>query len=186
MTGAARSRSYASRPRGHAGAALIRRPAPQRPDLPDESYVFNDVDHAAALFTSRRGLHLYAPGQPTVTASRSGWQSGGRQPAVAAASGHSAHCFAFFTLMGPATSSCLELPVRRSITQFTHTFPRLGWHGTFVDPRNLDEVRAAIGPRTRLIFTRAWPTPRRGCGLERWPPSPRGRHPLVVDTRSQP
>jgi O-acetylhomoserine (thiol)-lyase len=46
-----------------------------------------------------------------------------------------------------------------SITQFTHTFPRLGWHGTFVDPRNLDEVRAAITPRTRLIFTESLANP---------------------------
>jgi O-acetylhomoserine (thiol)-lyase len=46
-----------------------------------------------------------------------------------------------------------------SITQFTHTFPRLGWHGTFVDPRDLAEVRAAIKPTTRLVFTESLANP---------------------------
>ena len=164
MTAAAKPRSYGIETRAvHAGAE----PEPVTgarnvPIFQTTAYVFHDADHAAALFNLETPGYIYTRlGNPTVSALEARVASlEGGTAAVAAASGHSAQLLAFYTLMSPGD----EFVASRflyggSITQFTHTFPRLGWHGTFVDPRNLDEVRAAITPRTKLIFTESLANP---------------------------
>ncbi|MGD0861270.1 MAG: O-acetylhomoserine aminocarboxypropyltransferase [Candidatus Limnocylindrales bacterium] len=164
MTAPARSRSYGIETRAvHAGAA----PDPVTgarnvPIYQTTSYVFHDADHAAALFNLETAGYIYTRlGNPTVSALEERVASlEGGTAAVAAASGHSAQLLAFYTLMGPGDEFVASRYLYGgSITQFTHTFPRLGWHGTFVDPRNPDEVRAAITPRTRLIFTESLANP---------------------------
>ena len=164
MTAPSHSHSYGIETRAvHAGAA----PEPitgarNVPIFQTTSYVFHDADHAASLFNLEAEGYIYTRlGNPTVTALEERVASlEGGSAAVATASGHSAQLLAFFTLMGPGdefvASSFLY---GGSITQFTHTFPRLGWHGTFVDPRDFDDVRAAITPRTRLIFTESLANP---------------------------
>ncbi len=126
------------------------------------SYVFRNADHAAALFNLDEPGYIYTRlGNPTVAAleARVAALEGGTA-AVAAASGHAAQFLAFFTLMGPGDHFVASrFLYGGSITQFGHTFARLGWHATFVDPRNLDEVRAAITPRTRLVFTESLANP---------------------------
>jgi O-acetylhomoserine (thiol)-lyase len=164
MTAAAKPRSYGIETRAvHAGAE----PEPVTgarnvPIFQTTAYVFHNADHAAALFNLETPGYIYTRlGNPTVSALEARVASlEGGTAAVAAASGHSAQLLAFYTLMSPGD----EFVASRflyggSITQFTHTFPRLGWHGTFVDPRNLDEVRAAITPRTKLIFTESLANP---------------------------
>ena len=126
------------------------------------AYVFDDADHAASLFNLQTFGYIYSRiTNPTVAAleERVASLEGGRG-AVACASGHAAQLLAFYTLLGPGD----EFVASRflyggSITQFSHTFPRLGWHGTFVDPRNPAAVRAAITPRTKLIFTESLANP---------------------------
>ena len=126
------------------------------------AYVFDDADHAASLFNLQTFGYIYSRiTNPTVAAleERVASLEGGRG-AVACASGHAAQLLAFYTLLGPGD----EFVASRflyggSITQFSHTFPRLGWHGTFVDPRDPAAVRAAITPRTRLIFTESLANP---------------------------
>lgn len=126
------------------------------------AYVFEDADHAASLFNLQTFGYIYSRiTNPTVAAleERVASLEGGRG-AVACASGHAAQLLAFYTLLGPGD----EFVASRflyggSITQFTHTFPRLGWHGRFVDPRDLEAVRAAITPKTRLIFTESLANP---------------------------
>ena len=164
MTAPSLPRSYGIETRAvHAGAE----PEPVTgarnvPIFQTTAYVFHDADHAAALFNLETPGYVYTRmGNPTVSALEARVASlEGGTAAVAAASGHSAQLLAFYTLMSPGD----EFVASRflyggSITQFTHTFPRLGWHGTFVDPRNLDEVRAAITPRTKLIFTESLANP---------------------------
>jgi O-acetylhomoserine (thiol)-lyase len=164
MTAPSRPRSYGIETRAvHAGAE----PEPVTgarnvPIFQTTAYVFHDADHAAALFNLETPGYVYTRmGNPTVSALEARVASlEGGTAAVAAASGHSAQLLAFYTLMSPGD----EFVASRflyggSITQFTHTFPRLGWHGTFVDPRNPDEVRAAITPRTKLIFTESLANP---------------------------
>ena len=153
MTTADRSHDYGIETRAvHAGAA----PEPVTgarnvPIFQTPSYVFDDADHAASLFNLQTFGYVYTRlGNPTVAAleERVGSLEGGRA-AVATATGHSAQLLAFFTLLEPGDHFVASrFLYGGSITQFTHTFPRLGWHGTFVDPRNLDEVRAAITPTT--------------------------------------
>jgi O-acetylhomoserine (thiol)-lyase len=164
MTAPARSRSLGIETRAvHAGA--VPDPVTGARNVPiyqTTSYVFHDADHAAALFNLEAEGYIYTRlGNPTVAALEARVASlEGGTAAVATASGHSAQLLAFFTLMGPGDDFVASrFLYGGSITQFTHTFPRLGWHGTFVDPRNLDEVRAAITPRTRLIFTESLANP---------------------------
>jgi O-acetylhomoserine (thiol)-lyase len=147
----------------HAGAA----PDPTTgarnvPIFQTTSYVFRNADHAAALFNLEEPGYIYTRlGNPTVAAleTRVAALEGGTA-AVAAASGHAAQFLTFFTLMTPGDHFVASrFLYGGSITQFSATFPRLGWHGTLVDTRNMDEVRAAITPRTKLLFTESIANP---------------------------
>jgi O-acetylhomoserine (thiol)-lyase len=126
------------------------------------SYVFDDVDHAASLFNLQTFGYIYSRiGNPTVAAleERVASLEGGRA-AVAAASGHAAQLLAFYTLMGPGDEFVASRYLYGgSLTQFSHTFPRLGWKGVLVDPADLDAVRASITDRTRLIFVESVSNP---------------------------
>jgi len=164
MTAPASSRSYGIETRAvHAGAV----PDPTTgarnvPIFQTTSYVFKDADQAAALFNLEADGYIYTRlGNPTVSALEARVASlEGGTAAVAAASGHAAQFLAFFTLMSPGDHFVASrFLYGGSITQFSHTFPRLGWHGTLVDPNDLDEVRAAITPRTKLIFTESLANP---------------------------
>jgi O-acetylhomoserine (thiol)-lyase len=164
MTAPASPRSYGIETRAvHAGA--VPDPTTGARNVPiyqTTSYVFHDADHAAALFNLETPGYIYTRlGNPTVAALEARVASlEGGTAAVAAASGHAAQMLAFFTLMGPGDHFVASrFLYGGSITQFSHTFPRLGWHGTFVDPGNLDEVRAAIMPTTKLIFTESLANP---------------------------
>ena len=164
MTASAKPHPYGFETRAvHAGAV----PDPTTgarnvPIFQTTSYVFKDADHAAALFNLETEGYIYTRlGNPTVAALESRVASlEGGTAAVAAASGHAAQFLAFYTLMGPGDHFVASRYLYGgSITQFTHTFPRLGWNGTFVDPGNLGEVRAAITPQTKLIFTESLANP---------------------------
>jgi O-acetylhomoserine (thiol)-lyase len=164
MPATPKSRSYGIETRAvHAGA--VPDPTTGARNVPiyqTTSYVFHDADHAAALFNLETPGYIYTRlGNPTVAALEARVASlEGGTAAVAAASGHAAQMLAFFTLMGPGDHFVASrFLYGGSITQFSHTFPRLGWHGTFVDPGNLDEVRAAITPTTKLIFTESLANP---------------------------
>jgi O-acetylhomoserine (thiol)-lyase len=164
MTAPDRQRSYGIETRAvHAGAV----PDPTTgarnvPIFQTTSYVFKDADHAAALFNLETEGYIYTRlGNPTVAALEARVASlEGGTAAVAAASGHAVQFLAFYTLMGPGDHFVASRYLYGgSITQFTHTFPRLGWHGTFVDPGDLGAVRAAITPATKLIFTESLANP---------------------------
>jgi O-acetylhomoserine (thiol)-lyase len=126
------------------------------------SYVFEDVDHAASLFDLATFGYIYSRiTNPTVAAleGRVASLEGGRA-AVAVSSGHAAQLVAFFTLLEPGDHFVASrFLYGGSLTQFTHTFPKLGWQSTLVDPRDEAAVRAAITPRTKLIFTESLSNP---------------------------
>lgn len=140
----------------HAGAPPEPRTGARNvPIYQTTSYAFYDADHAASLFNLQDFGFIYSRiGNPTVAAleERVASLEGGRA-AVACASGHAAQLMAFFTLLEPGDDFVASRNLYGgSITQFGHTFPRLGWSCTFVDPRDLDAVRAAVGPRTKALF----------------------------------
>jgi O-acetylhomoserine (thiol)-lyase len=127
------------------------------------SYVFDDVDHAAALFNLQTFGYIYSRiTNPTVAALEEKVASleGGRG-AVACASGHAAQMLAFYTLLDPGDHVVAARQLYGgSLTQLRHTFKRLGWSATFVDATDLDGVAAAITPRTKAIFVESLANPR--------------------------
>ena len=126
------------------------------------SYVFDDADHAAALFNLQTFGYIYSRiTNPTVAAleERVAALEGGRA-AVAAASGHAAQLLTFYTLLDPGD----EIVAARqlyggSLTQFRHTFRRLGWSAQVVDAADPDAFRRAIGPRTKALFVESLANP---------------------------
>ena len=125
------------------------------------SYVFEDVEHASALFNLATFGFIYSRiTNPTVAAleERVASLEGGRA-AVAAASGHAAQFLAFFTLLEPGDEFVASKNLYGgSLTQFGHSFKRLGWTCRFCEP-TAQAFRAALAPRTKAIFLEALANP---------------------------
>jgi O-acetylhomoserine (thiol)-lyase len=147
----------------HAGA----RPDPvtgarATPIYQTTSYVFDDVDHAASLFNLQTFGYIYSRlTNPTVAVleERIANLEDGRA-AVACASGHAAQFIAFFTLLEPGDHIVASKYLYGgSITQFTKSFPRIGWTTTLVEPNDLGAVEAAIQDNTKVIFVEALANP---------------------------
>lgn len=119
------------------------------------SYVFKDSEQAASLFNMERPGHAYARlSNPTtavfeerIAALEDG--VGG----IATASGQAALHLAIVTLMDAGShivSSSAIYGGSHNILQYT--LPRFGIETTFVSPRDIDGIRNAIQPNTRMIF----------------------------------
>ncbi len=119
------------------------------------AYVFDDADHAASLFNLQTFGYIYSRiTNPTVAVleERLATLEGGRG-AVACASGHAAQVLAFFTLLEPGDEFLASRNLYGgSITQFTHTFRKLGWTAHLVDPTDPENFRQAMTPRCKAIF----------------------------------
>jgi len=119
------------------------------------SYVFDDTDHAAALYNLERPGHIYTRlSNPTVAVmeERVAALEGGIG-AVATASGMAAIFLAIATLMdkgGHIVSSGSLYGGTHNL--FSYTLPRFGITTTFVNPRDPDAFKAAITEDTRLVF----------------------------------
>ena len=119
------------------------------------SFVFEDADHAAALFNLEAAGHIYSRiSNPTVAVleERIAALEGG-VGALCTASGQAALHMAVVTLLESgghvvASSSLYG----GSTNMFQYTLPRFGITASFVDPRDHDGMKAAIRPETRLIF----------------------------------
>jgi O-acetylhomoserine (thiol)-lyase len=119
------------------------------------SYVFQDADHAAALFNLERPGHLYTRiSNPTtaVLEERLAALEGG-VGAVATASGMAALHLAIATLLNAGDHIVASASLYGgTINLLTHTLPRFGITTTFVKPRDHDGIAAAIKPNTRLAI----------------------------------
>ncbi len=126
------------------------------------SYVFDDVDHAASLFNLHTFGYIYSRlTNPTVSVleERLAALEGGRA-AVCAASGHAAQFLAFFTLLEPGDHFVASRNLYGgSLTQFGLSFKKLGWSCSFVDPRDPDNFRQAIGENTKALFIESLANP---------------------------
>ena len=119
------------------------------------SFVFPDSDFAAGLFNIERAGHVYSRlSNPTnaVLEERIAALEGG-SGALSVASGQAAMHLAITTILSAGD----HIVASRSLYGGSHnlleyTLPRFGIHTTFVNARNLEEVRAAIRPETRLVF----------------------------------
>jgi O-acetylhomoserine (thiol)-lyase len=160
------------------------------------SFVFDDADHAAALFNLERTGHIYSRiSNPTVAVfeERIAALEGG-VGAVATASGQAALHLAVATLMGSGGHIVASRAVYGgSVNLLGLTLPRFGINTTWVDPQDTEGFALAIRPETRLIFTEVIGNPgldvvdlnhahlmAPGHGLRRQAADPLREHPIVV------
>ncbi|MGB6081620.1 MAG: O-acetylhomoserine aminocarboxypropyltransferase [Xanthobacteraceae bacterium] len=119
------------------------------------SFMFQDADHAAALFNLERPGHIYSRiSNPTVSVleERIAALEGG-VGAVCTASGMAALHLAIATLVSAGEHIVASSSLYGgSINILTHTLPRFGITTTFVNPRDHDGMRAAIKDNTRLVI----------------------------------
>ena len=119
------------------------------------SYVFQDADHAAALFNLERAGHIYTRiSNPTIAVLEerlAALENG--VGAVATASGMAAMHLAIATLLNAGDHIVASASLYGgTINLLAHTLPRFGITTTFVKPRDLEAFRAAIKPNTRLVI----------------------------------
>jgi len=126
------------------------------------SYVFDNVDQAAARFNLHTFGHVYGRlSNPTVCVleERIANLEGGRA-ACCAASGHAAQFLTFFTLLEPGDEFVAARNLYGgSITQFGLSFKKLGWTCHFVDPTDPENFRRALTPKCKVIFLEALANP---------------------------
>jgi O-acetylhomoserine (thiol)-lyase len=119
------------------------------------SYVFQDTDHAAALFNLERAGHIYTRiSNPTtaVLEERLAALEGG-VGAVATASGQAAMHLAIATLLSAGNHIVASASLYGgTINLLAQTLPRFGIRTTFVKPRDLDGLAAALQSNTRLVI----------------------------------
>src|SRR5688500_5077373 len=126
------------------------------------SFVFEDVDHAAALFNLEVFGNIYSRiGNPTqaVLEERIAALEGGTA-ALAVASGHAAQALVFHVLLQPGDEfvSARQL-YGGSINQFTQSFKKFDWHVRFADTDDAESFRAALTPKTKAIFVESIANP---------------------------
>jgi len=119
------------------------------------SYVFQDADHAAALFNLERAGHIYTRiSNPTIAVLEerlAALENG--VGAVCTASGMAALHLAIATLLNAGDHIVASASLYGgTINLLTHTLPRFGITTTFVKPRDLDGIKAAIKPNTKLVI----------------------------------
>ena len=140
----------------HAGAAPD--PATGARSVPiyqTTSFVFDDADHAAALFNLQQPGFIYSRlTNPTVSVleERIAALEGGRG-ATATASGHAAQILALFPLMAPGMEVIAANKLYGgSINQMGHSYKKFGWQAVFADPDEPESFRRALSDETRAIF----------------------------------
>ena len=119
------------------------------------AYVFEDADHAAALFNLQVFGNIYSRiMNPTnsVLEERIAALEGGRA-ALAVSSGHAAQLIAFHPLMNPGDEFVAAKQLYGgSITQFKNSFSKFDWHVKFADGQKPDTFKALITDKTRALY----------------------------------
>ncbi len=150
------------------------------------SYVFDDADTAAQLFELKQYGNIYTRiGNPTTAVFEERLASlENATGAVAVASGMAAQFVALMTLLSPGDEIVASSHLYGgTVTQFTHTFRKLGLTVCFVDPTRLEHWEQAIGPRTRALYGETIGNPR-GSVLDLEPLAQLAAHhgiPLIID-----
>ncbi len=119
------------------------------------SYVFDNAEYAAQLFELKQYGNIYTRINNPTTAvfeERIASLENGTG-AVATASGMAAQFVALMTLLEPGDEIVASAHLYGgTVTQFTHTFKKLGVKVHFVEPTELDAWAAAISPKTRALY----------------------------------
>src|SRR5437764_15295604 len=119
------------------------------------SFVFQDTDHAAALFNLERAGHIHTrtsnPTRAVLEERLAALEAG--VGAVCTASGMAAMHLAIATLLGAGDHIVSSASLYGgTINLLAHTLPRFGISTTFVKPRDLAAFRASIRPNTKLVI----------------------------------
>ncbi|MET3599952.1 O-acetylhomoserine aminocarboxypropyltransferase [Martelella mangrovi] len=147
----------------HAGAAPDSATnARATPIYQTTSYVFNDSDHAAALFGLQEFGNIYTRITNPTTAvleERVAALEGG-SAAVAVASGHAAQLLTFHMLMQPGDNF---VAARRlyggSVNQFGHAFENFGWSVRWADSGDIASFAAQIDENTKAVYIESLANP---------------------------
>ena len=127
----------------------------QVPIYQTTSYLFDDVDHAAALFNLEQGGHIYSRiSNPTVQVleERVSALEGGTA-ALATASGMSAIFITIMTLCSAGDHIVASSQLYGgTFNLFRLTLPKFGIKTTFVKPRDTEGFKKAIQKNTKCIF----------------------------------
>lgn len=119
------------------------------------SYVFDDTEFAAQLFELRQYGNIYTRINNPTTAvfeERVASLENGTG-ALATASGMAAQFIAIMTLLQPGDELVASSHLYGgTVSQFTHTFKKLGIQVHFVDPTQIDHWAAAITPKTKALY----------------------------------
>jgi O-acetylhomoserine (thiol)-lyase len=126
------------------------------------SFVFDDVEHAAALFNLETFGHIYTritnPTQAVLEERVAALEGG--TAALAVASGHAAQALVFHTLLEPGDEFVAARQLYGgSVNQFTHSFKKCGWEVRWADTTDPESFRAALSPKTKAIFVESIANP---------------------------
>jgi O-acetylhomoserine (thiol)-lyase len=126
------------------------------------AFVFEDADHAAALFNLQVFGNIYSRiMNPTnaVLEERIAALEGGRA-GLAVASGHAAQLIALHTLMSPGDHIVAARQLYGgSINQFTHGFAKFDWHVDWANARDPETFKRALSDKTKAIFVESIANP---------------------------
>jgi O-acetylhomoserine (thiol)-lyase len=127
------------------------------------SYVFENTEHAAALFALQQFGNVYTrimnPTQAVLEERVASLEGG--VAALAVASGQAAQFLTITSLAGVGDEIVAASTLYGgTYTQFDASFRRLGINTVFVEPDDPENFRRAITPRTRLIYGETIANPR--------------------------
>ncbi|HEY1878217.1 MAG TPA: O-acetylhomoserine aminocarboxypropyltransferase [Rhizomicrobium sp.] len=126
------------------------------------AFVFEDADHAAALFNLQVFGNIYSRiMNPTnaVLEERVAALENGRA-GLSCGSGHAAQLLALHTLMGPGNNIAAARQLYGgSINQFSQGFAKFDWHVNWADATNPDSFKPAINDRTKAVFVESIANP---------------------------
>jgi O-acetylhomoserine (thiol)-lyase len=126
------------------------------------AFVFEDADHAAALFNLPVFGNIYSRiMNPTnaVLEERVAALEGGRA-ALSCSSGHAAQLLALHTLMEPGANIVAARQLYGgSVNQFSQGFAKFDWHVKWADTTNPDSFKALIDDKTRALYAESIANP---------------------------
>lgn len=126
------------------------------------AFVFNDADHAAALFGLQQFGNIYTrimnPTQAVLEERVAALEGG--TAALAVSSGHAAQLIVFHTLMRPGDNFVAANRLYGgSINQFGNAFQSFDWQVRWASPSDPASFEAQIDERTRAIFIESLANP---------------------------
>ncbi len=126
------------------------------------AFVFNDSDHAAALFGLKQFGNIYTrimnPTQAVLEERVAALEGG--TAALAVASGHAAQLLVFHTLMQPGDNFVAAKKLYGgSINQFGHAFKNFDWHVRWADSADVASFEAQIDDRTKAVYIESLANP---------------------------